>query len=372
MALISDIDEIMEFDGAFWKISRDLHLPIRTGSLLRVSEDAYERWGIRVTPQNRDALRAASETFYLKDAVDQMEYPDLDTVLKTTRRKEIEIRMSDLMADLARTFLTVLGQRREKLSVCDIPARDGQVSSAIASELHFSQESLINRTQFHLVDRASARLSMAENNMRLRGASSEIYCQNDASFIAGAQDQRFDVIVSLSHLHHKSFLADYLRQLHSLLADDGVLIIGDWHSAIWDHPLHTKNLLKKIGAEGKRLDALSTHFGELMLPDRDVKLKKEECAAIQEHFGYWQDVAHNVRCSQLLSSMRIHFLEAHDTSEARKKRLDDAGFTTDLDRIRAAFPTTKLENLPRRMMRSDFAVVMVAVKKNCGGKRVMP
>jgi SAM-dependent methyltransferase len=375
MALISDIDAIMEFDRTFWEISRDLHrqerLPLRTGSLLRVSESAYERWGIMITPENREALRAASERLYLKDAEEQMTRPDMDAFIKTDTRREIEGRMANLMADLAKTFLAALGERRDKMTVCDIPARDGQLSCAIATELRYHAERLVNMTEFHLVDRASLKLAAAQNNMRLRGAAHEVHCRDDARFIDGAQKEKFDVIVSLSHLHHKSFLADYLRRLHSMLADDGVLIIGDWHSAIWDHPLNARNLLRRIGADERKLDVLCSHFGpELMAPDRNVVLKPEEVQAIQDHFEYWQEVADNVRRSELLSSMRIHFLEAHDTSKARRTKLEEAGFTTSQEDIRAAFPGVRLEKLPRRIMpSSDFAVVMAAVKRTAGRNR---
>lgn len=367
MTLLSDIDEITEFDRAFCKISNELGLPVRTGSLLRVSEEAYDKWDIRTTPENREALWRASECSYLTDVKDQMDHPDIDIVLKTERRMDIERGMSRLMAALTKTFLIALGERRDRLSVCDIPARDGKLSCAIASQIRYKAESFFDRTEFHLVDCASPKLAVAQESMKLRMPAERIhtYCNDNARFVDEMQNAKFDIIVSLSHLHHKSFLTDYLRKLHGMLADDGVLIIGDWHSAIFHHPDNTKRLLRRIGANERKLDELNSHFGpELMAPDRNVKLRPDECAAIEEHFDYWEGVADKVRRSSVLSRMRIHFLEAHDTSKARRMKLDEAGFTTDLDRIRAAFPGTKLEKLPRKVIPgSDFAVVMVAMKR---------
>jgi hypothetical protein len=146
-----------------------------------------------------------------------------------------------------------------------------------------------------------------------------------------------------------------------VLKDDGVLLIGDRHSAMFDHPIHTETLLKVIGAEDRTIRSFRKHFGERrMAPDPYVRITEEECTAISDHIEYWKQIVEILRSKYENPMQKVAFFEANDTSMARRQKLEEAGFDLQPDDNRKAF----LRSLPKKVIRgSDFAVVMGAVKK---------
>jgi hypothetical protein len=104
-----------------------------------------------------------------------------------------------------------------------------------------------------------------------------------------------------------------------------------------------------------------------MTPDPDVRLTNAECQAINDHFKAWEDTAQAVKGHSSAIRPRLHFLAAHETSMAREKRLEAAGFITDVEKIRQAFPRSRIGDFPKPMLRdSDFAAVMMGMKQKVG------
>jgi len=365
MKLITDIKEIREFIAKFLDITGGpLIVP---GSPLRISSTAYHNWGIGITSANKEVLSGMSEESYLGPTLMGEDRPDMEKLIRPKMREWVEPRMARYMGEVVKEAMKSIGVAGGEISICEIPGRDAPVSSAAAMDIMFDSvtEGMMPRTVFHLVDLSIDNLEAAKSNLTMAGASCMTHRELDRFFLQGVPEGSLDMVISLSHFHRKSF-SDFYALIRRVLKDDGILVVGDRHSAVWDHPANAYRLLQRIGAEDQTLGAFRKHFGlcEPVVGDPGVRLLPEECNAINSHFQYWEDVAAAVRQSNGGRKPRLRFLDASDTSAARIQKLESEGFTTDPGAIRKAFPRSKLDGLPKKFLDgSDFAVVMVAVKK---------
>ncbi len=356
MELLTSIDDIIKFDEKFKKITEGLI--IRTGSLFLLPSNAWSGWGIGITDENREALKQIAQEERENETNKREECPEIEAFIKPQMRERLEPRMARYMAECVKEVAKLIFQTREDIVICDLPARDGLLSNTIALQL---DADLNQKMRYHLVDRSEETLNLAKTDLVRRGGNVTEHAMSDTDFLKQCPDNFFDIFVSLSHLHHISFLDDYLPEVRRVLKDDGVLLIGDRHSAMFDHPLHTEALLKMIGAEERTIRSFRKHFGERrMAPDPFVQITEEECTAISDHKDYWKQIVEILRSKYDPSMPKVAFFEANETSAARRMKLEKAGFDLEPDDKGKAF----LRSMPKRVVRgSDFAVVMGAVKK---------
>lgn len=364
--LITSVDTLCELDRQLWEVTSGL--PVKMGSIFKVPSSAYHRWGIGITPENRAELARLSSAYYEKDYDQREKFDDNSGKLeRTPLRGHIESQMARFIAETVKEILHSLDDGTRQFDICDIAASTGQTSSAIAAALRTDPETngIADRVTFHLVDYSAKKLSEANGNLRQFSPKGiAIHPMRDEDFLVEAAERsdRFDIAVSLSHFHHKSF-ADHLELIRNVLADDGALVSGDWHSGICNHPFNLYGLLEKMGLEGSRLDRFRELLGPLLLPDPTLATTQAEAIALEEHYKYWIKVAAKLSSTNLATKPRVYLLEAYDTSRERREKLEKAGFSTDIDRIRLAFPKARLSQLPKPMTRdSDLAVVMAATK----------
>jgi SAM-dependent methyltransferase len=224
---------------------------------------------------------------------------------------------------------------------------------------------LLPRVTFQLVDWSPA--SLRDGKLRLEGmydVKVEKHEYTDfEDFLKERDDRSIDFIVSVAGFHHKSF-PDYLHQIRRTLADDGALVSGDWHSAFWHHPSNLYRLLESMGTENKRLDALREYMGDFLAPSPGWAPSPEEMQAMFDHFEYWHKVYEEVAELGTRGRTNLCMFKANQTSREHANNLAAAGFTTNADDIRKAFPGATLGEIPKRVLKgSDFAVVTAAIKK---------
>jgi SAM-dependent methyltransferase len=365
MNLLTARSDLEDFNKRFYEITKDLF--VRSGSLFRVREDALQRWGVGVTDENREWLKERSQFYYTKDVEDLEYHPEIKDFLDTRERRSTESTFGTFMAATVNELLKSF-EEGSQVAIADIPCRGGDVSAAIANELWSSEDTMgfLDSTTFYLVDYNHEKLGYAKRQIGRYQVNQDTSPRLDDDFLAKKENKgKFDVIVSLLHLHHKSF-SEYLDLLYDALKDDGVLLIGDWHSTLWDHPTNICRFLDSVGehrASSEIVRIISSVDPLLMQPDKKVGLTLQEQKANEDHENNIREVYEKMRFSQLVRKPRIHMLGAHRTSEAQKKDLEASGFTLDNDKIKAAFPKSNLVRTPYKIKNnSDFAVFMIAKK----------
>jgi len=367
---ITDVNDIIEFDRSLRAVTEGLPRPIRIGSVLRAGELAYAQWGIGITEENRDQLRRLANAHYILDAEDgrtERTGDDLKYVKKRLSSDSLES-MALYIASLVKEIAVKIDDGVRTFRICNIASGGGRLCSAIATAMRENPESeaVLERTEFHLVDQSN-KISKAERNLDGFGARIIPHAMLDDQFLqAGAGS--FDFIVELSHLHRKPFLGSYLPKLHAALNDGGLFISGDFHSLACQHPYYIYNLLKEMGVENWRLNHFDELIGPLSLGIPNV-LREGEAEAISDHYAYWLNLSTGIANRNYQGERKVRILGAFTSAAQLDYALKEAGFCTDTDMIKKAFPEARLPNkFPLRVGdRTDKAAVSVALRLAKGG-----
>lgn len=380
--LITSKKEIGEFSERLIEVTK--HLPICLGSVFKIDSSFYGDWRIGITDDNACFLREASERYYRKDYAERRRNGEIERILKTEFKVAQERRMAEFIGIVVGQLLRSIDDGQRDFRILDMPSRDGKVSGAIADVLNRSRETegILGRTTFHILDLSENKLDKTKGTLRQYGAKMKEHEGEDEVLLEQLPEGHFDIVVSLSHFHHKSFLIEYLGKIQRVLAENGALVVGDWHSPLCSHPaLVQKLLFLDLCLSPDRQDLYRDNLRDQLLKDRK-QLEDDEMEAAMDHMAHWNYVASrlppNLRSklsanlSEGISELdpRLYILGAYDTSRQREGKLESARFTTDMDKIRRAFPKAKLPEFSRnnRAVKtfkagSDSAVVMAAVPR---------
>ncbi len=367
--LLTDFDEIMQFDRDFWEITKGL--PVRTGSLTRLSEGNFARWGIGITEGNRELIRKEGDRFRKKDYEEIGRDSTIESMEAEIWSTMTERSMMRVMAHFSVEVLTALDDGERTFNICELASDYGQMSINVASSLFADPKKagILARTNFMLVDYLQNRLDIASSKLgQYRPASVAVAQQNDDEFL-DATTAKYDIILSLCHLHKKPFLGDTLGKVQGVLAKKGVLISGDWHSSLSAHPLIICELLQSMGVDSWRLNLFRKMFGAFIGEGTKPAMTAAEKRSVEEHQKYWVNVNKEILASPKMLAMksRHYVIGAYDTTEGRLRTMEDSGLITDPDRIRKAFRGAKLHENPVTMAPvADRASVIMALK----GRRV--
>lgn len=362
--LLTSIGDIESFDDALCDVTKGL--PIRTGSVTRVASSDYHRWGIGLTEDNAWALKDLVEWYRLKDMREMERYPEKEFVQATSFVSGLRSSMARVMAFIIKEMMLSIDDGKREFAVCDLAAGRGKASTAIAAALRSDEVSMkiLERTVFHLVDFSAAKLAQAQAGLEIYSPKAiKTHARSDDEFF-GETGERFDLVVSLAHLHKKSFPEIY-SSISNALLENGALVSGDWHSSMCQHPIFIYQLLERMNIEARRLDMFRSLMCEFLSPDSSPALSVEEIRAISDHQEYWTDVYLDILQSSSRGprDVRFYILGAFDTTKSRVEKMEAAGLETDNGRIRAAFPEAKLPVLPKGLINgADRASITVGIR----------
>ncbi len=365
--------DIIEFDKRLREVTEGLTRPIRIGSILRLPEIAYPDWGICVDESNRADLEALSATFYEMDAEEgktgRSDRDALHWLKKTLVRNEMD-GMADIISRLVREMAMAKDDGKRVLRIASIASGAGKLCSAIATAMQEEPESeaLLARTEFHLIDNYH-KIMQAELNLSGFKARIVPHPWDDDAFLDGP-DGGFDFMVALSHFHKKPFLAAYLSKLKAKLSVGGVLVSGDWHSRLCHSPMAVYETLERLGIDPARLN----QFDELMGPHMAApsqRMTRLEKSGVEDHINYWQELDWEIGGMGYRGNSKVRIIGAFISSRQLAEMLgpDGAGFETDTEKIKQAFPKARRPHAIPVSIRdaTDSCLVTVAMKRPSGG-----
>jgi len=354
----TDFEEIHAFDKAFRAITSGL--PVRTGSLFRVGSESLHLWRVEVTKENRSQIKWKADEINRKDFEEIENDATIESIEATTFITLVRNSMVRNMVHFATEVLKSVDDGKKEFHVCELAPGFGQTSVSLAVSL-LGNANLLRRTHFHLIDYSRDKLARAEERLDgYKPASIDAIAMKDDDYLA-TTGHTFDIVLSRGHFHRKPFLKDTLEAIRSKLTGKGVLISSDWHSSLPNHPSFVYELLERMGLDGARLRLFKGMFDITNAPE----LSPEEQHGMEEHQEYWAEVYREILASPSTSGRKSkhYLLGAHDTTEKRVQKLEEAEFIVDPAKIRMAFPTSKLGRNPIKMMTdSDRASVIMAMK----------
>jgi SAM-dependent methyltransferase len=364
--VFTDFDSINEFDRETWEVTKEL--PIRTGSILRVPSSAYHRFRIGITDENREQLKEKADEYRQKDYDEREKDRNIGKAEKTEFSVSMRNSMIRAMVRFAKEIITAEDDGQREFRIVDLTTGLGHTVTSIASALFAGEEtrSILERTSFYLVDYSKSKLGRVEEALnRFDPAKVETFDGRDEDFLS-TTSARFDIVLSLCHFHKKPFLEDVLASVHKVLSKKGVLVSGDWHSSLCNHPIYVLQLLEMMGLETHRIKLFKGFFKEFLDRSSNPDIMIEEIKAVSEHQEYWADIHHRLVSHSQMSMRERHFaLGAFDTTRNRVELMEKSNLITDPEKIRRAFPKTKipLSSTPMRMISgTDRASVIMAMR----------
>lgn len=370
--LLTSLEKILAFDRALKDITKGFPKPIRLGSILRVSEVALARWGVAITHQNAEALAARANEYYIQDELESGPDSAERDALRAFRKEQGGQMLGEIknyIGSIVKEMLRVRDNGKRKFTICDIAAGSGHLSTSIAATIRGDPETeaLLQRVEFHLVD-YTQKLAIAERSLRAFGVDIVSHAMQDDKFLQEHITDRkegFDFVVLSCHSHHKPAISSYLKRIHGATKKGSVLISGDWHSPLPQYPNQVHTLLQTLGVDRAKLGIFEDLLGPLMLEGGYADMENEHRKALQHHLEYWERLAGEIGKPKYGEKLRVRLLSAFLTSDQLAKEFGKAGFETDSEKLRSAFPQAKLPSvMPIRLRdRSDTVAVTVGMRR---------
>ncbi len=373
---LRDIQDILEFDHEVRKVTSYLPLPIRVGCLLRTPLCSWPNFGIEVTAGNIGALEGYANDKYLRDAKDNKKVKTGQDLLWKAKKYLGEGNLEGMAqhaAMLISELLLAMDDGKRKFSICDLASGAGRLSQKIAVSLRAEPGDILDRVTFHVVDYTD-KLKLAKVNLESYGVRVKDHNQIDDHFLEST-DEEFDFVASISHLHRKPVIASHLERVRKVLKEDGVLVSADRHSLLTQHPNTLLDLLQMLNVKTEDIDRFRSLFGPLMIlndpyelfDDEEDEMANTEFTAMNDHGRYWAALTNRLAGIRYDGPLKVRITGAFLSTRQMVKELNSAGFDTDIEKIRLAFPTARLPaRMPYSLKKgSDSPAVTMGIKKRC-------
>lgn len=375
MKLISSLNELEELDRRFNEICANLQY--QPGSIFRIASQYLKHWGIDITPENEEWIKDSSEQSYYLEWKRGSE-DSLKAIENAAEAAHLVLgnnTLNEWVAGVAINILIEKTRRKGNIVVCDIGAGAGDTTIAILDALaaKFTDQGdardIAQKCHFYLLEPSWERLQIARTAIerhplnagdRIQRTIVESY---DKCHLPMTMDGNFDMVYANAVFHHMSF-PDYLGRIHGKLAEDGVLVMGDWHTTIWKYPSFVVPLLKSLGIENERLDEFKSRFniGEGDAEQREKQLDDHQIRANRKMIDFEMALGEEFR--KIPEKSRLFFLEAHESLPDRVKKIKDSDFITDIDELKKKhtdFVQTQ-QTVNRIYAGGEFASVIAAAK----------
>ena len=234
-------------------VFRSATMPVSLGSPLRAPSYAWKAWGVEWnTEEDYWGLVALSEAAYKQEweMTGSAGHDDISTAAENAGLGNANQRLNEAVA---RIVAVEAAARGHPLRLLDIGAGSGDTTLSILKAIK-DRDGLF----YTLVDPAERALGEARSRLRKTGLSSgrhfELHCASDIETTTVLDSGSFDIIVAVASLHHHSDIHEPIGALSGLLAPGGLLVVGDWHNTVWEHPSRVLELLKRLHWAGKADD----------------------------------------------------------------------------------------------------------------------
>jgi len=349
-------------------------LDIEPGSFARVAYQYYPWWKVGNTKRNRNCLKELTEK------INRLEYlgggEELDfAVHRAVARANLDSDNMDLnamLSQLAAPISIEMDDGKSRFRIGDIGSGAGKTSTAyfdrlgeimgIDKAMRFAE-----RIELVCIDPSIKRIPVGSDNI-----DKNPVCPGSVVHVAGSMDQyfstledgSFDMFISSSTCHHFPF-PDYLHMMKRALRPEGVIVIGDWYQLFCAHPVFTVQLLDNIGAEPDRIKSFKKLFG---VKDDDKerffakrRVTPAQVAGIEAGLKFLTALADEMK---QVNGARFFFLEALETFTERVRKIQRAGFETDIEELRDKHKgfANLISNIRKAYPDSNITNVIAAAK----------
>ena len=225
--------------------------PLRLGSPLKVSSNAWSAWGINHHSRAEFlSLVKKSEARYSDEWVgtDDRGLQDIAAAAQLAGLTDCNAKLNEAVAD---AVMREAHSLPSPLAILDVGAGSGSTSLAVLQRLR----SLRTCLTVDMVDPNPSALHEGEARIRqsdlLADADLTAHPTGDLDLPRLFPNPTFDLVVSVAALHHHAFLPPAVAAIASVLKPGGLLVVGDWHNSMWLHPGRVCSFLSSLEWPGK-------------------------------------------------------------------------------------------------------------------------
>lgn len=369
--LLTNPSEIKAFNEEVTKSFKNSGLPVRPGCLLKISSEYYENYGFKATKENKDELIKELNKFFNKDRADEANE-------KTINPRGIIVQpythYANILVEIISELTYEIVKRKAKndvIKISIIGSRDGTLPLAIINKINEKSGTLIEKTQLYLVEPYQKKLEETINKLPVYGIKSisetkkwgfSAEYKTDDEFLATQKNDDFDIVISYFHMHCKPF-SDNHEAIRRVLKNDGLFIIADYFSPLWEYPSFVADFLRTIYGSEEIAAKFAKNFEDR--EPRVRELSESEQYAYQQHKDYWANVIKELHNLTFKDRKPFYFLRAHTTVQKRIEILKNYQFIVEEEKI--ASIAKNLKNIPnpyRVDPKSDFVSLIVASKED--------
>ncbi|NYZ77450.1 class I SAM-dependent methyltransferase [Candidatus Micrarchaeota archaeon] len=366
---IGDLEEIDKF---LHELTDDLSMP--SGSLFRIAHQYLKNWGVEITRDNLEWIKEKAYNSYMEEwerSGDEINTAIKRAIIATGLGEGDNILNKNVAAMAVEHMLALHDSGKRTLRVCDIGAGDGATTVAIFNRMERYAETaaLGEVTRFYLLEPSDERImkGVKENinthSLKMKHKPGVVTLTHEEA-MSLFREGVFDIAVTSAVYHHMPF-PDYLNDIHRILSDDGVLVMGDWFYNIFEYPARVLPLLESLdreqrNTEQRRIDAFRKYFD---IPFDTAAWNDD--LTVEQIMGNKIFTIYTVALANELSDMgkKLYFFEAFEPLSDRLKKMEGAGFETDFAELKkkhVAFARS-INNI--RRVFPDFACAVSAGKK---------
>jgi len=371
MRLAERIEELQKIDAFLDEMCEGLAMT--PGSIFRIAGQYLPNWGIAVNRKNESWIWERSRSAYYAEW--EGGTGDANTAIeKAIEKAGLEYGnkdMNDVLADtvvrLLHDMSKTIQDKTRDFAIIDVGAGTGDTTLAILDAMQSSEvtEALASKCHFYILEPSFKRLGnvferLEEHPLKPRKT---LISSNLEEYLRTVRRESFNMVVSNAVFHHMGFLS-HLRLLREGLAKNGVMVIGDWHTTVWQHPAYVAPILRKLGASEMNVRKFESFFnvrkGDLETVESGLTPKQLE--ANRQMLAYVTALADELR--SVGAKSKLKFLEAHESLENRLGKLRAAGFETDMDELKANYSgfLNMKSNQRHLYHKSDIACVVAVAK----------
>ncbi len=344
---IRTIKELEDVDLFLKDLGKELIMP--PGSISRIIWHSLKNWLVEINESTMGWLMEKGELDFRKEWESSTELNN-QIISRATAKAKLHDGNELLNGQIARMAVDLLAASSKNhpertFRIIDIGAGTGATTRAILDGMN-NHPHLADHCQFYLVELSAKRVPMIANSLDSHpiNVNYQIAVGSESDQFGLLKDGVFDMTVSGAVFHHKNF-PDYLDSINHKLKDDGMLVFGDWHMSICQHPAFIARLIEKLLRETALKNTVGSFKAEFGLTSEDEiddiwkRLEPEERAANMIFMEYIHAIGSELSKTQ--NPPPMYFLESLETLDMKQKTLDEHGFITDYDDLKRHRPQFK-------------------------------
>jgi len=329
---------IREVDHVLCEVFEGLRMA--PGSVCMIACQYLRNWGIGVTEANSAFIEQTSLNGYSwqwkssSSLTHQMINNASSRAGITYNNNQLNQMLASMVTGVIGAMVESGGSRNGKIRVLDIGAGDGKTTIAVLDYMKsMDLEGLAGHCKFILLDPSPTALAAAHARIGERGyvppVGGSLYDYLDEC------PRPVDIVISNAVFHHFSF-PGFLGRIHEGMAEDGVMVAGDWHTTIWSQPAFIVPILRMLGAGQEKVRLFETTFGvrqgDLERLERGLSpMQRESNRRMLEYERY---LVEELQGSSQRRASPLLLFEAHESLDDRLAKYRERGFATDIEELR--------------------------------------